>query len=162
MNQPKGQENGSLLGSLRQLAVRACCIFTAATCALLLFQWILEQNLTKSINASVFLMLLPFSFCISGAHMIRRTDSISIGGKVLLHPLLCLGGIYLTYLPYQLANDFLASTILIHLLFFAVIYGIVTALVCIFSSIIHRKKEKKTAPAYVSQFNLDKKNGKDK
>lgn len=107
-------------------------------------------------------MLLPLSLCISGAYMIRHATGIPSVGKVLLHPLLCLGGIYLTYLPYQMANDFLASTVLIHLLFFAVVYGVVTALVCIFSSVISRKKEKKTTPAYISQFNLDKKNGKDK
>lgn len=162
MNQPQTQGQNIFLGWLRQLVVRACCIFTAITFALLCFQWILEQSLSKSINVSVFIMLLPLSFCIAGAYMIRCSDSIPTGGKVLLHPLLCLGGIYMTYLPYQIANHFLASTVLIHLLFFAIVYGLVTATVCIFSSITRRSKAKKDAPAYVSQFNLDKKNGKDR
>ena len=161
MNQSPNQSQRSILDICQRLAVRACCIFTAATFVLLCIQWLIEQSLSKSINAAVFMMLLPLSFCISGAYMIRRSTGIPTAGKVFLHPLLCLGGIYLTYLPYRIANHFSAVTVLIHLLFFALVYGIATALSCIFSSVFQRKKENKTSPTYVSQFHIDKKNGKD-
>ena len=109
----------------------------------------------------VFLLLLPLSFCIAGAHMIRKSDNIPAGGKIVLHPLLCLGGIFLAYLPYMTANDFSAGTVLVHIVFFAVIYGIVTAAVCLTSLALNRKKMKEQPVPYKSQFNLDKTKGKD-
>ncbi len=142
---------------LRKLAVGACCVFTALTLLLLLVQWIIEMNLEKSINAKVFLMLLPLSLCIAGADMIRKTDKLPAGGKIILHPLLCMGGIFLAYLPYMTANSFPAGTVLVHLVFFAVIYGIVTAAVCLTAMAMGKKKEKEAPTPYKSQFNLDKK-----
>ncbi|MBQ9779917.1 MAG: hypothetical protein IJW00_03115 [Clostridia bacterium] len=142
---------------LRKLTVTACCVFTALTMLLLLIQWLIEQNLDKSINAKVFLMLLPLSLCIAGADMIRKTDKLPTGSKIILHPLLCLGGIFLAYLPYMIANDFSASTVLVHMVFFAAVYGVVTATVCLITMAMGKKKEKKEPIPYKSQFNLDKK-----
>lgn len=144
------------LTALRKLAVAACCVFTALTMLLLFVQWLIETNLNKSINAKVFLMLLPLSLCIAGAHMIRKTDKIPAGGKVILHPLLCMGGIFLTYLPYMTANDFPAGTVLVHMVFFAAIYGVITAAVCLVSMATVKKKEKAEAVPYQSQFKRDK------
>ena len=146
-----------VLTVLHKLAVGASCVFTALTMLLLFIQWLIEMNLDKSINAKVFLMLLPLSFCIAGADMIRKTDKLPAGGKVILHPLLCMGGIFLAYLPYMTANHFPAGTVLVHLVFFAAIYGIITAAVCLISMASNRKKEKAEATPYKSQFNLEKK-----
>ena len=145
------------LDVLRKLAVSASCVFTALTLILLFVQWLIEMNLEKSINAKVFLMLLPLSLCIAGADMIRTTDKLPSGGKLVLHPLLCMSGIFLVYLPYMTANDFPAGTVLVHMVFFAAIYGVVTAVVCLISMIKKRKKEKKQEKPYQSQFNIDKK-----
>ncbi len=142
---------------LRKLAVGACCVFTALTMLLLFIQWLIEMNLDKSINAKVFLMLLPLSLCIAGADMIRRTDKLPAGGKVILHPLLCIGGIFLAYLPYMTANSFPAGTVMVHLVFFVAIYGIFTAAVCLTTLAMGKKREKKSPAPYQSQFNLDKK-----
>lgn len=151
-----------VLTVIRKLAVDASCVFTVLTMLLLLVQWLIEQNLDKSINAAVFLMLLPLALAIAGADMIRRSDRLPTGAKVILHPLLCLGGVYLAYLPYQLANQFRAASVLVHLVFFALIYGVITAAVCIVSLATRRRKDDKESAPYVSQFNHDKKNGKDK
>lgn len=162
MNQSGNQNNSSARSIIRTLVVSACCIFTALTLFLLLMQWLIEQNLNKSIAANVFLMLLPLSLAIAGADMIRRSDRIPTGGKCILHPLLCLSGIFLTYLPYMTANKFPGGTVLVHMVFFAVIYGVITAAVCLISLAGKRHADQKEPEAYVSQFNLDKKNGKDK
>lgn len=147
----------SVLSVLRRLVIGACCVFTALTMLLLFIQWLIEMNLEKSINANVFLMLLPLSLCIAGADMIRKTDKLPAGGKVVLHPLLCMGGIFLAYLPYMTANRFPAGTVLVHLVFFAAIYGVITAVVCIISMTTSRRKEKVEGKPYQSQFKLDKK-----
>lgn len=141
---------------LRKLVVSACCVFTALTLLLLFVQWLIEMNLEKSINAKVFLMLLPLSLCIAGADMIRKTDKLPAGGKVVLHPLLCMSGIFLTYLPYMTANDFPAGTVLVHMVFFAAIYGVVTAAVCLISMATGKKKAKAEEEPYQSQFKRDK------
>lgn len=156
MNQSPGNIPPALL-LLRRLAVNACCVFTALTMLLLFVQWLIEMNLSKSINAKVFLMLLPLSLCIAGAHMIRKTDKLPTGGKVILHPLLCLAGIFLAYLPYMTANHFPAGTVMVHLVFFAAIYGIVTTAICLTALAMNKKKEKDAPAPYQSQFNIDKK-----
>lgn len=162
MNQAPKQGQSTPLTTLHKLVVGACCVFTALTMLLLLVQWIIEQSLAKSINAKVFLMLLPLSLAIAGADMIRKTDKLHTGVKVILHPLLCLGGIFLAYLPYMTANDFPAGSVLVHMVFFAAIYGVMTAAVCLVSMAIGRKKEKAREVPYKSQFNLDKSKGRNK
>lgn len=161
MNHPIPAE-ASAFSLLKRLVVRACCVFTAMTLSLLLVQWIMETGLKKSINATVFLMLLPLSLAIAAAGMIRTNEKLSGGVKIFLHPLLCLTGIFLTYLPYMTANKFPGSTVMVHLVFFALIYGVVTAAVCLISSFLKGRKPKEAPAPYVPQFNRNNENRKDK
>lgn len=137
---------------VKALVTRACCIFTGIAAFLLVFQWLMEQALEKSIAAELFLMLLPLSLCISGAGLIRKTPRLAAVTKVVLHPLLCLGGLLLVYIPYMISNHFPAVTAMVHLSVFTVCYGIVTAVLCLVSSAKQKKTEKETPKPYESQF----------
>jgi len=99
---------------------------------------------------------------IAAAGMIRGSEKLSVGSKIFWHPLLCLSGIFLTYLPYMTANKFPGGTVMVHLVFFAFIYGIVTAVVCFIASLMKDKKPGKIPAPYVSQFRRDNENRKDK
>ena len=136
---------------IKALVSRACCIFTGVTIFLLIFQWIIEKSLEKSLAAELFLILLPLSLCVSGAGMVRNASNISSVTKVILHPLLCLGGLFLVYLPYMISNHFPPATALVHLLVFTIAYGVVTAILCLVSSSRGKSSQKEDAP-YVSQF----------
>ncbi|MBE6585383.1 MAG: hypothetical protein E7645_02525 [Ruminococcaceae bacterium] len=161
MNQVTPTES-SVMILVKKMAVRTCCVFTAVTLILLMIQWIMEAGLQKSINVTVFLMLLPLSLTIAAAGMIRGSEKLSVGSKIFWHPLLCLSGIFLTYLPYMTANKFPGGTVMVHLVFFAFIYGIVTAVVCFIASLMKDKKPGKIPAPYVSQFRRDNENRKDK
>jgi len=161
MTPSKSENTISPLTIIKRLVMDACCIFTVLTLLLLLIQWLIEQNLEKSINAGLFLMLLPLSLCISGARMIRTSEQIPTVGKVILHPLLCLGGIFLVYIPYMNANHFPAGTALLHMLVFAIVYSVITAVVCIISMATHRRSKDKDDETYLAQFNTAKNNRKD-
>ncbi len=150
------QSPSPMLDHIKKLCINTSCVFTVLTLFLLFIQWLLEENLDKSINAAVFLMILPLSLCIAGAGMLRKSERIPTGGKVILHPLLCIGGIFLAYLPYMTANKFSGSTVLVHLVFFAAVYGIVTAVVCVLSMIFGKEKQKTVDAPYKSQFKKDK------
>ncbi len=151
MNESPTQMNVRKTDTVKALVVRACCIFTGITSFLLLFQWIMEKALQKSLAAEVFLMLIPLSLCLAGAGMIRKAPSLSPIAKIVLHPLLSLGGLLLVYLPYMISNHFSPATALVHLLVFTLGYGIVTAVVCLVSS-LQKKSAQKAAAPYVSQF----------
>ena len=137
---------------IRAVVVRACCIFTGVTSFLLVFQWIMENALQKSLAAEVFLMLIPLSLCLSGAGIIRKASSVSPITKIILHPLLSLGGLLIVYLPYMISNHFPPATALVHILVFVVCYGIVTAIICLVSGMAHKKSARAKSTSYVSQF----------
>ncbi len=137
---------------IKALVVRACCIFTGVTSFLLVFQWIMENTLQKSLAAEVFLMLIPLSLCLSGAGMIRKASGCSPITKIVLHPLLSLGGLLLVYLPYMISNHFPPATALVHILVFTVCYAIVTAIICLVSAATHKKSHRAESKPYVSQF----------
>lgn len=137
---------------IKSLVVRACCIFTGVTSFLLVFQWIMEKALQKSLAAEVFLMLIPLSLCLSGAGMIRKAATVSPITKIILHPLLSLGGLLIVYLPYMISNHFPPATALVHILVFTICYGMVTAIICLISGIAHKKSSRASSAPYVSQF----------
>ena len=123
----------------------ACCIFTLCSVLLILINWAIAGTLDEAtIFVDAFFMLYPLSLGLSAAHTLRQSQ-LPTWVKGVGHPLLCMGGIVLAYLPYQNRNSFPASTVMVHLLAFAVAYGLVMAVVYIVSLLIHGKKSKKPA-----------------
>ena len=122
----------------------SCCIFTVASLCVLLVNWIIEGNIDKIVlKIDTFLLLYPTALGIGLARAIRQTPSLKTGLKLVLHPALCLGGILLAYIPYANHNNFVPTQILVHLLVFALAYGIAVAVVCIVSTVGGQRKGKK-------------------
>lgn len=141
----------------------ACCIFTGCSVLLVLVNWAISGSLDDTlIFADGFLMLYPFSLAVAAAHLVRKSDKMGVGAKCILHPLLCLLGIFLVYLPYMVRNAFPVASVMVHLFAFAVAYGLVTAVACVISLAFRKrgdrseghteKKEKEKRESYTPVF----------
>ena len=139
------QNTPSILARIWGVVKNACCIFTLCSVLLILINWAMAGTLDEAtIFVDAFFMLYPLSLGLAAAHTLRQSQ-LSAWVKGVGHPVLCMGGIIIAYLPYQIRNSFPASTVMVHLLAFAVVYGLVMAGVYVTSLLIHGKKGKKTA-----------------
>lgn len=130
----------TFMGATLKIIKNACCVFSGCALALILLHWMMSGTLDNAlIAADVFLLLYPLSLCIAVAHGVRKSERIPLGGKCVLHPILCLGGVFLVYLPYMIRNQFRAGTVMVHLFAFAVAYGLVMAGIYLASLIANRK-----------------------
>ncbi len=155
--------SSAALPTPRVIALRiiknACCIFTGCSVLLVLANWAISGSLDDTlIFADGFLMLYPFSLGVAAAHLVRKSDSVALWTKCVLHPLLCLTGIFLAYLPYMARNAFPAASVMVHLFAFAVAYGVVTACACVLSLAFRKggkfteKKQKEKGETYTPVF----------
>ena len=134
------------LALLWQVVRNACCVFTLCSVVLILIQWAIAGSIDDAVIAvDAFLLLYPLSLGIAGAHTIRLSAKVPMWAKYICHPLLCLGGVIVAYLPYKIRNAFPASTVMVHLLAFAVVYGVVMAVLYILSLIKRGSKGQKRA-----------------
>ncbi len=98
-----------------------------------------------------FLLFLPFSLALTVAALVRRSDKLSGGAKVGLHPLISLGAFYLClYLPYQLETRPSGAQVLILVILAALVYGIAMGVYLLCTRRARQKKLDETP--YVSQF----------
>ncbi len=138
------------LGIATLLLRRSCMLYTAITVVVLLIHLIFGDA-SRMIGASNFLLFLPFSLCVALAGLVRTADKLPTWGKVLLHPLLVLGGFYLCiYLPTQIKRQPSAAMTLALLVGAAAIYGII--MLVIFLCTRHKRQKKVDNTPYESQF----------
>ena len=135
----------------------SCCVFTLCSMILILINWMMGGEMAgKSIYVNAFLLLYPFSLCVATARYIRLSKSVLVWVKCVLHPLLCLGGILMAYLPYMTRNGFSAGQVLVHWVAFIAVYGITMLLVALLSKSlggkIGKNKEGKKQETYVPLF----------
>ena len=136
----------------RALWQGTCIRYTLLCLCLLLISAILADSLTVTYVDTVrFFLLLPFALCLTLATHVRRSDKLSGGVKGVLHPLLSLGGFYLTcYLPYQISTKPSGSQVLMILLLAAALYALGMG---IFTLVTRKFRQKKLDDTpYVSQF----------
>lgn len=144
--------SASAAARLRSLWLGTCARYTVLCLILLVTSAITSNSLTVTYVDTVrFFLLLPFGLCLTLATRVRRSDKLSVGAKVALHPLATLGGFYLfCYLPYQLRTKPSGMQILIILLLAAVLYGL-AMLMTVTVTAKARQKKLDDAP-YESQF----------
>lgn len=144
MRKPATQPTStSALQTVMRIFQNACCIFAGCSLALILIQWAISGSIDDAIIAvESFLLLYPLSLGISAANIARRSQGLSRAAKCILHPVLCLGGIFLAYLPYMTKNAFPAGTVMVHLFAFAVAYGIGTTAACLISMALKGREGK--------------------
>lgn len=144
MNKTTPREANPVLTVILSLMQATCCYFTVFAVLLILIQWAMAGTLEDTVIAvDAFFMLLPLSLAFSAARKIRRSAGLSKGIKAVLHPVLCMGGIFLAYLPYLTQNNFPASSVLVHMVVFLVAYGLVTAGIYVISLATRRHREDK-------------------
>lgn len=115
----------TLCSKIWNVIKNACCIFALCSALLILINWIIAGSLDEAtIFVDAFFMLYIFSLGVSVAHTIRQNPQLALWVKCVCHPLLCLGGIFLAYLPYMTRNNFPVGSVMVHLLAFAVAYGL--------------------------------------
>ncbi len=131
----------AVMDTVARIVRNACCIFAGCSFALILIQWAISGSIDDAIIAvDAFLLLYPLSLGISAANLVRRSETLPVWGKCILHPVLCLGGIFLAYLPYMTRNQFPAGTVGVHLFAFAVAYGVGTAVACLISIVLRSRR----------------------
>ncbi len=129
---------------------RTCMLYTAISLSVFLIQLILFGN-QQGVRALSFLLFLPFAACIALAGLLRTADKLPMWGKLLLHPLLTLGGFYLcVYLPARIHWQPTPSMTLVIPILSTVVYGTSVTVILLVS----RRKRQKTVDTtpYESQF----------
>ena len=146
----------------RELWYGTAARYTVIALVLLLINVILDAasgtgNPANSMSAVTvvdtlrFFLLLPFSFLLAAAALIRRNDKLSTGARVLLHPLFTLGGFYLCfYLPYQIQTKPSPAQALLILLAVLILYIIVMTVYLLLTR--HRRQKAVDATPYTRQF----------
>lgn len=138
-----------LADCLRSLWRGTCAWFTVLCTVLLLISLALSDSLI--IEPSRFLLLLPFSFLLAAAALVRRAKRLPVAARCILHPILALGGFYLCcYLPYQINAKPSGSQIFLVLLLVAILYGVGMGIYLGVTYALNRKKD--DSADYVSQF----------
>ena len=138
----------------QRLALGTCVRYTLILVGVLLLHALftaLDLTGNPYIATSLLWLLLPFSMLLTAATAIRKTDKLSVGLRILLHPLLTYGGFCLfVYLPYHMDRTPSGQATLIILVTAAIVYAAVMAAVLL----IARKKTHKTIEKtpYVSHF----------
>ncbi len=148
-------EKSVIMSTIGHLVKNACCVFTLCSVLLVLINWLMGGEMEgKTIYVDAFLLLLPFSLCVATASFVRLREGLSVGVKFVVHPLLCMGGLLLVYLPYMNRNGFSGGQVLVHWMAFAAAYGLLMLLVCLLSGAFKGKKAKsgKRDETYVSMF----------
>ncbi len=156
-NRPADAQNNSVSSSaprwLRDLWLGACARYTVLALLMLLLNAILHDSLTETyVDTLRFFLLLPFSAMLTVAALVRRSERLSGRVRLLLHPLVTLGGFYLClYLPYQIETKPSGQQVLLIVLLAIILYALVMGiyLLCTRRS---RQKSIDNTP-YVSQFN---------
>ena len=128
---------------LWQVIRNACCIFTLGSLVLILINWAMAGSLDDAIIfVDAFFLLYVFSLGVAAAHTLRMSKNVPMWVKCICHPILCLGGMIVAYLPYMIRSHFPAGTVMVHLLAFLVAYGIAMAVVYLTTLIGRGKKDK--------------------
>ncbi len=139
------------LARLLRLWQGTCVRYTVLSLCMLVINLCLSGDEQAYVEPLRFLLFLPFAFFLTLATVVRRTDRLRTGTRVLLHPACVLGGFYLClYLPYQLRTKPTGAQALTVILLVAVVYGLAMGIIylCTRSA---RQKEIDSAP-YESQF----------
>lgn len=125
---------------IKTLLSGICVRFTVLCILILLISLLTSDSLENTVvDTARFFLLLPLSLCLTLATLVRRSRLGKVA-KVLLHPTLSLGGLYLcAYLPYQISVKPTGEQTLAVSLLALLIYA-VTATVYL---IANRKKHQK-------------------
>ncbi len=128
-----------------------CMWYTAISVFVLLVNVLLSGNERAYVDPLSFLLFLPFALAMAAAGMVRRADGLTTTARVILHPLLVLGGFYLCiYLPYQIEKKPTAGQMLAIFVLAAVLYGAVVTVLFLIRRRIRQKAIDDTP--YTSQF----------
>ncbi len=140
------------ISRLRDLWLGTAARYTViAICALFIGAISHESLAVAYVDALRFLLFLPFSVILTLAAWVRRSDKLSAGARIGLHPLLTLSGFYLClYLPYQVQSKPSGQQVLLIVLLAILLYGIVMALYLV-TTRRSRVAKRETVP-YESQF----------
>ncbi len=143
---PAIAEEPSLLAPVKALWLGTCARYTVLTLVALLVNALISESLTKTyVDTIHFFLFLPFSLCLTLAALVRRSDKLSKGWRVLLHPLLFFGGFYLClYLPYQIETRPTGGQVLIILTLVLLLYATAMGIYLLATSKQRRKKEEET------------------
>ena len=131
------------LSVIWQVTRNACCVFTLGSIVLILVNWAMAGSLDDAIIfVDAFFLLYVFSLGVAAAHTLRVSKNVPMWVKCICHPLLCLGGMVVAYLPYMIRSHFSAGTVMVHLLAFLVAYGIAMVVVYLTTLVGRGKKDK--------------------
>lgn len=122
---------------------QTCVWYSGISLFVLTVNVILSGNEQAYVSPLSFLLFFPFALCLTLAATVRRSDRLSTALRVILHPVLVLGGFALcVYLPSGRNPIVLAVA--------AVIYGITVLTVWLCT---RRKMQKKAdGTPYINQF----------
>lgn len=136
----------------KQFLTGTCVRYTVIALLMLAINALIQNDVEGTmVDTLRFFLCLPLAACLTLAAWVRRTDSLPTGGRVVLHPILVLGGFYLCfYLPYQIQTKPSPAQVLFVLLFVLVLYGIAAGIYAIVAGQSRKRKQEK-AP-YQSQF----------
>ncbi len=138
---------------VRRLVSGTCVRYTAISTMAILINLILGDTEGAYIDPLRFLLFLPFALCLALATAVRKTEKMPTAGKLVLHPVLSLGGFYLClYLPFQIRTSPTGTQILLLLLLSALVYGLLMVIIALCTRRARRRQIEEKP--YVSQFGI--------
>ncbi len=138
-------------GILTVLLRRICLWYTGISLFILLINVFSSTNEGTYVDAKRFLLFFPLALALAAAGVVRETETLPTWARVILHPLLSIGGVYLCFfLPYQVQQGANPGRGAALILITAMGYGIVALILFLCSRKAAQKKIDSTP--YESQF----------
>ena len=114
---------------VRDLLTGICVRYTVLCIAILVITLLMSDSLEDTVvDTARFFLLLPLALCLTLATLVRRSR-LGTALKVILHPILSLGGLYLcAYLPYQVSFKPTGEQVFAIVLLALIVYAILAVI----------------------------------
>ncbi len=142
-------------GYIKKILLSTCVYYTIVTFFVLFLYWIINADLSRGLNPISLILFLPFSLAFSFANHLFRHGKMNKAGKVLLHYLLTMGGIFLfLFLPNKSGGQSPAGAFILFLVL-SIIYAVIVGIILFLQG--RMQKLGRDTSAYVSVYKKDEK-----
>ena len=134
--------------TVKKILTDACVLFSLITAVYALIVWLIYVNQERVlIRADLVTLFFVFSLLVSGANAIYRSERLSGAFRLLIHFVICTVAFYVCFL---LPLSMVGSSVVVGLVFFALVYGLVMLIIAGISA--RFKKNKEATEEYKAQY----------